>query len=49
MGAKYDYYLLKDSKHGAAKESELTGKVAAEGPFKTATCAKASSTSARRT
>jgi adenine-specific DNA-methyltransferase len=33
MGAKYDYYLLKDSRDGAVKEAELTGKVPAEGPF----------------
>jgi adenine-specific DNA-methyltransferase len=33
MGAKYDYYLLKDSHEGAAKESDLTGRVPAEGPF----------------
>jgi len=26
MGAKYDYYLLKDSKEGAEKEGEITGK-----------------------
>lgn len=33
MGAKYDYYLLKDSKDGAAKESEITGKPPIEGTF----------------
>jgi adenine-specific DNA-methyltransferase len=33
MGAKYDYYLLKDSKDGAAKEGEITGKPPADGPF----------------
>lgn len=33
MGAKYDYYLLKDSALGAVKEAELTAKVPAEGPF----------------
>jgi adenine-specific DNA-methyltransferase len=33
MGAKYDYYLLKDSASGAAKEAELTAKVPAAGPF----------------
>jgi hypothetical protein len=33
MGAKYDYYLLKDSKEGAAKEGEITGKPPTEGPF----------------
>ena len=33
MGAKYDYYLLKDSKEGAAKEGELTGKPSIDGPF----------------
>jgi adenine-specific DNA-methyltransferase len=26
MGAKYDYFLLRDSKDGAAKEGEITGK-----------------------
>ncbi len=26
MGAKYEYYLLKDSEEGAAKEGEITGK-----------------------
>lgn len=33
MGAKYDYYLLKDSNDGAAKEGELTGRPPAAGPF----------------
>jgi adenine-specific DNA-methyltransferase len=33
MGAKYDYYLLKDSKDGAAKEGEVTAKPPADGPF----------------
>jgi adenine-specific DNA-methyltransferase len=33
MGAKYDYYLLKDSKEGAAKEGEITGKPPVDGPF----------------
>jgi adenine-specific DNA-methyltransferase len=33
MGAKYDYYLLKDSKEGAAKEGEITGRPPVEGPF----------------
>jgi adenine-specific DNA-methyltransferase len=33
MGAKYDYYLLKDNKEGAVKEGEITGKPPAEGPF----------------
>ena len=33
MGAKYDYYLLKDSRAGASKDAELTTKVPAEGPF----------------
>jgi adenine-specific DNA-methyltransferase len=33
MGAKYDYYLLKDSKEGAEKEGEITGKPPADGPF----------------
>jgi adenine-specific DNA-methyltransferase len=33
MSAKYDYYLLKDSKGGAEKEGEITGKPAHDGPF----------------
>ena len=33
MGAKYDYYLLKDSEAGAEKEGEITGKPPADGPF----------------
>ncbi|RUW98239.1 site-specific DNA-methyltransferase, partial [Mesorhizobium sp. M8A.F.Ca.ET.059.01.1.1] len=33
MGAKYDFYHLKDSKTGAAEEAKLTGKPPAEGPF----------------
>jgi len=33
MGAKYDYYLLKDSKEGAAKEGEIAGRPPADGPF----------------
>jgi adenine-specific DNA-methyltransferase len=33
MGAKYDYYLLKDSEAGAQKEGEITGKPPASGPF----------------
>ncbi|HEV2630506.1 MAG TPA: site-specific DNA-methyltransferase [Pseudolabrys sp.] len=33
MGAKYEYYLLKDSKDGAGKEGESTGKPPAKGPF----------------
>jgi adenine-specific DNA-methyltransferase len=33
MAAKYDYYLLKDSKEGAAKEGEITGKPPTDGPF----------------
>jgi len=33
MGAKYDYYLLKDSTDGAAKESELIGKLPAGSPL----------------
>jgi adenine-specific DNA-methyltransferase len=33
MGARYDYYLLKDNKEGAAKEGEIAGKPPAEGPF----------------
>lgn len=33
IGAKYDYYLLKDSKDGAEKEGEIIGKPPADGPF----------------
>ena len=33
MGAKYDYYHLKDSKDGAAEEAKLTGKPPVEGLF----------------
>ncbi|MCF8475655.1 MAG: site-specific DNA-methyltransferase [Pseudolabrys sp.] len=33
MGAKYDYYLLKDSQGGADKEGEIIGKPPADGPF----------------
>jgi adenine-specific DNA-methyltransferase len=33
MGARYDYYLLKDSIAGAEKEGELTGKPPVDGPF----------------
>ena len=33
MGAKYDYYLLRDSKDGAAKEGEIAGKPPADGSF----------------
>jgi adenine-specific DNA-methyltransferase len=33
MGAKYDYYLLKDSKEGATKEGEIAGRPPADGPF----------------
>lgn len=33
MGAKYDYHLLKDSRQGAEKEGEITGKPPANGPF----------------
>ena len=33
MGAKYDYFLLRDSDDGACKEGELTGKLPVEGPF----------------
>jgi adenine-specific DNA-methyltransferase len=33
MGAKYDYYLLKDSEEGAAKEGEVTGRPPVGGPF----------------
>jgi len=33
MGAKYEYYLLKDSKEGASKEGELTAKPPADNQF----------------
>jgi adenine-specific DNA-methyltransferase len=33
MGARYDYYLLKDSDEGARKEGERTGKPPGNGPF----------------
>jgi adenine-specific DNA-methyltransferase len=33
MGAKYDFYLLKDSKDGAVKEGEITGTPPADGPY----------------
>ncbi|MBN9454009.1 MAG: site-specific DNA-methyltransferase [Bosea sp.] len=33
MGAKFDFYHLKDSKTGAAEEAKLTGRPPAEGPF----------------
>jgi adenine-specific DNA-methyltransferase len=33
MGAKYDYYLLKDSRDGAVKEGEIIAKPAADGPY----------------
>ncbi len=33
MGARYDYFLLKDSREGAAQEGKLTAKVPVEGPF----------------
>ena len=32
-GAKYDYYLLKDSEEGSHKEGEVTGKAPVSGPF----------------
>jgi len=47
MGAKYDYYLLKDSKEGAAKEAERTGKPPLDGPF-TNNIRQSLSTSAHR-
>jgi adenine-specific DNA-methyltransferase len=34
MGAKYDYFHLKDSRDGAAEEGKLTGKPPAEGPYR---------------
>ena len=33
MSARYPHYLLKDSPDGAAKEAELTGRPAGDGPF----------------
>jgi adenine-specific DNA-methyltransferase len=33
MGARYDYYLLKDSKEGAEKEGEIAAKPPSDGPF----------------
>lgn len=33
MGARYEYYLLKDSNDGAQKEAEITSKPPASGPF----------------
>jgi adenine-specific DNA-methyltransferase len=33
MGAKYDYYLLKDSRDGAAKEGEIAGKPSVDVPY----------------
>jgi adenine-specific DNA-methyltransferase len=33
MGAKYDYYHLKDTKEGATEEGKLTAKPPADGPF----------------
>ncbi len=33
MGAKYDYYLLKDSKEGAVKEADISRKPPADGLF----------------
>jgi adenine-specific DNA-methyltransferase len=33
IGAKYDYYLLKDSREGAVKEGDLAGKPPIDGPF----------------
>ncbi len=33
MGAKYDYYHLKDTKDGAAEEGRLTAKPPIDGPF----------------
>jgi adenine-specific DNA-methyltransferase len=33
MGAKYEFFHLKDSKEGAAEEGKLTGKPPANGPF----------------
>lgn len=33
MGARYDYYHLKDSRDGTAQETKVTGRPPAEGPF----------------
>jgi adenine-specific DNA-methyltransferase len=33
MGARYDYYVLKDNEEGASKEGEVTGKPPVDGPF----------------
>ncbi|EHK54472.1 DNA methylase N-4/N-6 [Mesorhizobium alhagi CCNWXJ12-2] len=33
MGARYDYFYLRDTKEGAEAEGKLTGKPPAEGPF----------------
>jgi adenine-specific DNA-methyltransferase len=33
MGSRYDYYLLTDSKEGASKEGEVTGKPPVDRPF----------------
>jgi len=33
MGARYDYYHLKDTKEGSAEEGKLTGKPPVDGPF----------------
>ena len=33
MGARYDYYLLKDTKDGAGKEGEIADRPPGAGPF----------------
>lgn len=33
MGARYDYYLLRDSENGAIREAEIEGKPPPRGPF----------------
>ncbi len=33
MGARFDYYHIRNSERGASKEGEVTGKPPAEGPF----------------
>ncbi len=48
MAARYPYYLLADSREGRARKQQLTGRPPRTAR-PTATCARASSTSARRT
>ena len=49
MGARYPFYLLADSREGQRKEAEVTGTRAELDSRRTATSARASSTSACRT